>query len=461
MGHNQQTTATLDSTIMKEWPEYYRASTLIFVLFLVYVVYWYLQGSFRIPALGAIRFEFIMGLVLSIFAIPAYLNNPNRDRCGLGIWVTALILLAAFMVPFSYVPDISLDVFVDRVIKFALFGLFIAAFVSTPKRLKLFIGAFLLACMKMGQEGFLGNITGSLIWENQGIPRLHGPTPNYAHPNSFSGMALGTLPFIYFFFRPSTWYIRILLMILLIFAINIVLFTGSRTGYVGLIVGLAYLIRKSKKRMRALFILILIACVVTPFIPSDYIQRAQSIFTGKEKEGHSIETREKILEDAWEIWLENPLGIGVHAFPAVREDQFGRTQDTHNLYLEIATNLGIQGLAVFSGLIITLLKTLNLLSNNINNQIRQLESITARLRPSTEIPNHLTEHLTDLRVMYATCMSVSVFLIIRLGLGFFGMDLYEIYWWFAIGTTTAVWNLNITAQHRTEHLRQSFGSYDI
>ena len=86
-----------------------------------------------------------------------------------------------------------------------------------------------------------------------------------------------------------------------------------------------------------------------PLIPSGYIERAETIFTQKDKEGNSTGTRKEILRDAWTVFLDNPLGVGVGAFPAVRQQRFGRTQDTHILYLEIGTNLGIQGLIIFFG----------------------------------------------------------------------------------------------------------------
>ena len=39
-----------------------------------------------------------------------------------------------------------------------------------------------------------------MVWFNQGIPRLHGPVGQLGHPNSFSGFAVGTLPFILYLY---------------------------------------------------------------------------------------------------------------------------------------------------------------------------------------------------------------------------------------------------------------------
>lgn len=450
-------------------PDYYQGGNFfIFVCFLVFIIFRYLQGGYRFPLLGAIRFEFFLGGLLFILSIPTYLNNPNRHFSGIGAWVASLFLIIATMSFFSYVPEISYDIFIDRVIKFALIGFFITAFVTTPKRLAFFLGAVLFAYMKMGQEGLLGVITGSLVWQNQGIPRLHGSTPIYRHPNSFSGMALGCLPFLFYFFGIANRYLKIILLIQAIFAFNIVLFTGSRTGYVALIIAIMFLIWKSDRRKELFILIIFLGVVGFKFIPEAYVKRIDTIFTQQEIEGGSMNARKQILQDAWEIFIENPLGVGVGAFPAVRQDQFGRSQDTHNLYLEIATNLGLQGLIIFFGVIFSLCQVLLKLQANLATQIKKINHAILYSEGVMEIySTDLRSHLYDLRIIQAASLSVFIFVVIRLGLGLFGMDLYEIYWWFALGLTLALWNVNLVSQCRTsvlftylKHIRGELKSSD-
>jgi Mg2+ and Co2+ transporter CorA len=49
--------------------------------------------------------------------------------------------------------------------------------------------------------------------------------------------------------------------------------------------------------------------------------------------------------------------------------------------------------------------------------------------------------INDLKLLKAVSLATTAFIIIRLTLGLFGMDLYEIYWWFAIGVTTALYSM--------------------
>jgi putative inorganic carbon (hco3(-)) transporter len=400
------------------------------LLFCGYILIWYLQIGSRFPALGAIRFEFIYAAVLTVLAI---ISTPQIERdCPLYLYIALYFAVIIIQVPFSYDYNRSCDIFSDRIVKFAFMTFFIISFVRNPSTLKYFLGAFLLACLKMGQEGLWGRIFGTLLWQNQGILRLHGPTPIYAHPNSFAGMAMGTLPFVFYLWPVANKYVRLALIALAVFSLNIVIYSGSRTSYVGLGVFAVYILVKSANKKALLLKLVAVAFLLAWFVPSDYFDRLQSISTHVDKEGRSTEKRIEIQKDAWAIFTSNPLGIGVSAFPKKRFDTFGRVQDTHNLYLEIGTNLGIQGLIVFFILIYKLLSTLNGISGYARLAI---------LKWSDGSVASESAFIDDLKLIEAAAMATSAFVIVRLALGLFGMDLYEIYWWFAMGLTIALYNM--------------------
>src|SRR5690606_9138317 len=109
-----------------------------------------------------------------------------------------LIAILGFYSIFSFDVDNSITVYLDRVIKFSLISFFIYSAVEKVEDLRVIVAFMLLAWLKIGQEGVFGWITGGMVWENQGIPRLHGVTTMFAHPNSYSGFAVGCLPFALF-----------------------------------------------------------------------------------------------------------------------------------------------------------------------------------------------------------------------------------------------------------------------
>jgi hypothetical protein len=74
---------------------------------------------------------------------------------------------------------------------------------------------------------------------------------------------------------------------------------------------------------------------------------------------------------------------------------------------------------------------------------------------SGQEPRGLSSHLEDLQLMGGVSRAVIFFVVIRLGLGLFGHDFYELYWWFAAGLLLALNRLQVTAAHRTIHYLES------
>ena len=457
MGAPARSQAAVRAATKTFWPkplEYPAPYGPIFLLFLGYVLFFYLQGGYRFEFLGRIRFELIAGVLLligSLLTLSAPRTKSRYPRSNIIGWVYAMVAMAGVMTVLSYSTAISWPVFLDRVVKFSTMTLFIGALVTTPDRLRWFLGAYLLAFLKMAQEGVLGLITGSLVWQNQGTMRLHGATPNYAHPNSFSGTQLVTLPFLRFLAPLAPKYLQWVLIAQAVGAIFVVVTTGSRTGYVALALWLFFLWAQSNAKFKSIFLSAIAAFAILPFIPTDYINRFETIFTQKDEEGASIDMRKEILRDAWAILAEYPLGVGVGAFSPVRQKKFGRTQHTHNLYLEVACDMGIQGLAVFLGFVLAMITSARRTSAQADRQMAQLPA-QARAPPSDEHSAAIESHRADLKLIKATAQAVLSFLVIRLGLGLFGHDFYEIYWWFAAGLLIALHRMLGKAEERTQFL---------
>lgn len=421
--------------------ELFSKNNILVYLTALYIIVWYLQLGTRFSILGTIRFEFLLGSFLGLSALFKQLQNQSATA-PLTKYVYLFFFVVIIQIPFSATVEHSYNIFIDRVLKFSLLALFISTFIKSPKALHLFIFAYLLACFKLGSEGFIGWITGSLVWENQGIMRLHGSIPILAHPNSFSGFGVCLLPFTYYLYPTVNKIYKLFLILLSIFAFIIIIYTGSRSGYIATAGLIAYAIYTSKYRIKAAAGFTILLFVSAPFIPEDYFERFESIYTGNEKEGNSKQTRMTILEDAFEISIKHPFGIGVAAFPTVRDHYFGRKQDTHNLYFEVLTNLGVQGLIVFLLLILRIFKTIN---ENEKSLFKSL-SLVSRSPPEALFWSETTfkEVTNYINFSLAVANAVKAFIVVRLFLGLFGMDLYEIYWWLAIGLTLSIRSISIS-----------------
>ena len=418
-----------------------------FVLLLLYEAYLYLEIGWRWKGVGDLHLQFVLGLVLGVICTVQAVHARRQPAVPIRPYVIAMLVTFGVMTGFSIRPEVSVEILWAHVLELALYGFFIASLVTSVKRLQILLVVFLLCFYKMGLEGMIGTITGDMIWENQEIPRLNGPTPIYRHPNSYSGTQLGALAFVFALWPFASRWQRIFLASQLVFIFNIVLRTGSRTGYVACFFLLVTVFLKTRNKARTLFLIVAALLAIGPFVPKDYVERAASVFTPKErqKDDSSIHLRQEIINDALVVFAEHPLGVGVGMFPTIREQRFGRVQDTHNLYLEVATNLGIVGLGVFALFVTALLRTLA----DVTARCRVLaERLSDPIRAGPEgvdHPSHVSHHTArDAKLVGSIAQATSYFVVTRLYLGLFGHDLYEIYWWFAAGVTTVVWRLAVT-----------------
>jgi O-antigen ligase len=414
---------------------YTSTNLFVFGIFLVFVIARYMQWSARRPIFATIRLEFVLGLALVVAC--TYLIVANRldfrPAKNIILLIGALFVTMIVQIPFAAAGPYAWDVFFDRVVKFSMLTYFLLVLVRSPFSMRLFIAAFLLSLLYVCQESTRGAISGQMIWENQGVPRLHGSVPIYDHPNSLGSVTLGTIPYVVFLFPVvRNFILRGALALLLVTALVCVLYSGSRTAYVGFCALIVIWFFLSARKWRFLIVAAAMFAAATPAIPTDYVERFESI-TGQEEEGGSRNARIQILEDALAIFAENPGGIGIASFPWVRQAKFGRSQDTHNLYLEVATNLGAQGLVVFLALNAVLLTSLRRAWRNYDALRATLRRAVRRGRVPPALRRHILRQDRDLEFLVAVAKATFTFLLIRLVVGFFGMDLYEIYWWFCSG----------------------------
>jgi O-antigen ligase len=431
-------------------------------LFLVFVVARYMQWGDRRDIFATIRIEFTLGLLLGVICTGLLMMRPVNLLPARRVMIAIILLFFAMLVQLPFAADrISAQtIFVDRVLKFAMMTYFMIVLLQSPRYMTFFMYAFLFSCFYITQESVRGLISGGLVWENQGVLRLHGAVSMYRHPNSLGGLAMGAVPFCVFLLPVwRRWYLRGGLLALLGLALTVVLYTGSRTAYVAFLAFLLYWWFVSKQKLRWLVVGAVAGAIALVFIPQQYKERFMSI-GGQEAEGRSRELRIEILQDALTIFMENPGGVGIASFPAVRMQRFGRFQDTHNLYLEVATNLGVQGLVVFLFLVAIMIVSYRRAYLRFSEQRRAL----APWRRRPDLPVRLRRAVEglddDLAAMMAIAVAAAGFIYVRLALGLFGMDLYEVYWWFGAGLAITLLNMTVSVDRNGRRLLEACRAHD-
>ena len=414
----------------------------VFLCFMAYVIIWYTQLSYRMEERfgGSIRVEAIVGGILLILVFFNANSDKKTKSAGLTPYLIALTFVVAIQVPNSMVPDISKVLFVDNYVKYLAMSLFIIVFVRAPQYMFVFIIVWALACWKITMEGVIGGLTGSLVWENQGVMRLHGSVPKYSHPTSLSLLALNVMPFIYYLYTVSkSKWIKIFFILLAFQSLYCILYSGSRTGYLGIFMFLVFVWWRINKKLKvkAGVIIIMLGVLSVLFAPNQYKERFMSSFIGQEREGQSKVHRIEQYSQGLSILMDHPFGLGLGGYRSESVRRFDRDQEIHCLYLEIATHMGIQGLIVFMALIVKLLSIAKKLISDLDKQLLSLRKLLVTSIRNDELKASVTGHITGLEIIKAVSNATVVFLLIRLFVGIFSMDFYNIHWWFSVGVLWA------------------------
>ncbi len=147
------------------------------------------------------------------------------------------------------------------------------------------------------------------------------------------------------------------------------------------------------------------------------------------------------------FWRSIPLALVSVRFQKRVSECSGATQDTHNLYLEVATNIGVQGLCAF-------LVFVGLLLRVLWSVVRHSEHAIKDLREFGHGESNLAQKamLRDYLWVRAASLAVIGYLFMRLVVGLFGMDLYEIYWWLSTGFAIVLWRMTFRLECARERL---------
>ncbi len=335
-----------------------------FRLYILYLVSFLLHLTGRVPALGAIRFDMILSL--SVLALMIMRKNKSSKLAGRGASTRKeavdsgvakiLYIIYAYIIatlPLVEYPGSVLHTNLLTFFKSTLFFFFTANLVDTRKRLQILIVAFLSCQVFRVLEPLYLNLTvgywGSETWVGDGemANRLSGGPFDVINSNGLAFVILMVLPFLHYLTidSPKLKYIYFTLFPLLLLALVKSL---SRSGMIGFLIAYGGVFMRSRRKA-----LILVAAVVTVgvvFANLSDIQKDRylSIVSSHTKQGATASGRIEGLQIDFGIALKRPLfGFGLGTSAETKYHLIGNGQLAHDLYLEVAQELGFVGLMLF------------------------------------------------------------------------------------------------------------------
>lgn len=342
-------------------------------LYLLFMTSWFLHLGSRVPFLGLIRFDLLLIAILAILAFSTA-KDSNKVKSRTEYLLKTLILYSTLTIPFVEWPGSVLSNGIPDLIKVIVFYYFTISFIKIEKDLKLLIFTFVV-CQSWRileplylhiTEGYWGSA--AFMADRTFLDRLAGAPSDVVNPNGLAFIICTTIPFLYFLRELSwkTWIAYICLMPMFVYAL---ILTGSRSGMIGIFIIFLGILVKSKRRILLSFSVILVTVISFPYLSPDMQDRYLSILGMGEKNVATAEGRQEGLKRDLDVALRRPIfGHGLGTSLEANSHFGGVYLRSHNLYTEIAQELGLIGLVIFIWLMKSIFSNFNQAKKILNQQ---------------------------------------------------------------------------------------------
>ncbi len=310
-----------------------------------------------VPPIGALHLAEVFAIVglIGLIAnrLPRRLPILHFTPEVVGLALFGLVIAAT--VPFSLWPGGAFEVLTGMYIKVILMFVLMTTSLTSPKRLDRFVWLIVFASGYVAVGASMSYLHGTNMIENDRVTGSIGGI--WGNPNDLALNMVVFLPFavLLSFRRGLNALSRSTAAGIAVLMLAAIVFTKSRSGFLGLIAMLVVLLLVGGRVRRGIPAAILVGVLVAmPLMPASFWARMDSIVNANEDETGSREARKLDMKESWRTFLEYPLtGVGAGQFknynPRWRVD---RWRESHNVWLQVAAETGIFGFLAFLYLVV-------------------------------------------------------------------------------------------------------------
>lgn len=348
-----------------------------FMALLAFVTVYELQPGELYPALNVLHLE----RVLLVYIVVVFLANRLRLRFP-SVTKKMLLFYGAMLAatPFAFWISNSLR-FDFKFLEIVIYHLLLVAMLDSEERIRKYLLLFI---------GLTGWIGGTALYEYHigvrqfamGIDRAEGLTSSGGDPNSLATTMIISLPLAFLLLSKgnSKWIKFYGLSIILIYIVTIV-DTGSRTGFLALILFFFLTVFHKKRNWKLLPVLLVLLPLMWLVIPEQYKVRYESIKTRDQDESYT----DRLL--SWQggirMFLHNPVtGVGPNNYTDANGEKYWPVYprvwlNAHSCYFKLLGELGILGVITFFTYTISVMRLNYVLSRRFRKEkmdpiVRQL-----------------------------------------------------------------------------------------
>ncbi|MBS0377863.1 MAG: O-antigen ligase family protein [Proteobacteria bacterium] len=336
-----------------------------FYLFCAFLISYFTHLTARVPLLGALHFDLLLavftGLAIALAPSRSHVQRRGKlDPAARNLWI--LLGYIVVTVPFVEWPGSVLHN-LEGYAKSVCFFFFVIATVDSVSKLKtlliVYTGTQLWRVFEPlfmhVKSGYWGSYTSLGNWEY--MDRLAGSPYDIINPNGLAFVVIMTLPLVHLILRPNSPTRRMLFAVVAALMCYALVLSASRSGFLGLIFLGVLLIWRTKHRVAFLAGGLLVFVVALSLMSDLQRERYVSIFSHSAKGGQTAEARITGVMGDFRVSLRRPFfGHGLGTSREANANFRGEDLPSHNLYTEVAEELGYIGLVLLLALIWSFLR---------------------------------------------------------------------------------------------------------
>jgi putative inorganic carbon (HCO3(-)) transporter len=341
-----------------------------FAALMAFIVVSLIAPQTFVPALASLR----IALLTAVVTIVALLMDRLVRRRPLvtttrETWLTAcLAAWATASTAFSYWPGGSVTFLLDPYFKTLVVFWLLGTVVDTRTRLRVVAWTLSLTVIPLALTGIRNFLSGAFVPEAapSAVKRIVGyDAPLTENPNDLALMLNLILPLAVALLLIHRGRVaRLLLVGVVLVGVVAVIVTFSRAGFLTLATIIAlYCWRLSTRSKRGWAVGVLVlSLAAAPLLPSSYLDRLGTITSIESDPTGSAQARWSDMIAAASFVLEHPIagaGVGMNVL-ALNEERGPAWKMVHNVYLQLAVDLGLPGLILFLLLLVWSIRNVGL-----------------------------------------------------------------------------------------------------
>jgi O-antigen ligase len=306
------------------------------------------------------RLQLVFALVcLAALTLPGLVaGHPRRwTWSGTDKALALLFLAACFSVPLAASRTFALIACWE--LAKVLFSYWIVRQAAVSyRRLRAVAWTMLGATSFIGLGSLWAWSTGKVFVGEAGVVRLEGLTSSAGNPNTLANTLVAGFPLMVLLAAgESKWRAKLLLLAMAGFTLLGAALTGARAAIVSLMLVVLLLVLTSKRKALATVALAGLLTVLWLKLPSDLRERYLTLRTYRDEVTYQM--RAENAASGFQMLLDHPLtGVGLSCFATARVEQYNKSWvSPHDVYAQVASEMGLFGLIAFAWFLLSVLKT--------------------------------------------------------------------------------------------------------